>query len=100
MVCVCFGQIDDKSAADGRAQERGRSSPRPLTIAELFDEDRLEVMSCRYADYDPARLASGGGDWLEEHPNPSLSPKAVSCASLFYSLFLFLSLSDVIFSFR
>lgn len=52
--------------------------PAPLSLAELFDEDRLEMMSCKYADYDPACLAAaGGGDWLEERPNPSLSPKAV-----------------------
>lgn len=36
------------------------------------------MMSCKYADYDPARLAAAGGDWLEERPNTSLSPKAAS----------------------
>lgn len=35
------------------------------------------MMSCNYADYDPAYLGAAGGDWLEERPNPSLSPKAV-----------------------
>ena len=81
-VCVCFFfcfcQVDDKSVAGGRAGEGGESPPRSLTVAELFDEDRLEMMSCKYADYDPARLAAAGGDWLEEYPNASLSPKAVS----------------------
>lgn len=71
-------QVDDKSAAGGRAEKDDGLAPRPLTIAELFDEDLLDVMSCKYADYDPARLAAAGGDWLEENPNPSLSPKAVS----------------------
>lgn len=77
-------QVDDESDLRGDGSPR---TPRTrLTLGELFDEDRLEVMSCRYADYDPARLGggsdsggSGGGmGWLEEYPNPSLSPKAVS----------------------
>ncbi|CAM9622814.1 unnamed protein product [Ectocarpus sp. 8 AP-2014] len=74
--------IDDKSVAGGRAGGGREVSPPPqatLSVAELFDEDRLEMMSCKYADYDPACLAAaGGGDWLEERPNPSLSPKAVA----------------------
>lgn len=73
-------QVDDESDLRGDGSRRTR-----LTLAELFDEDRLEVMSCRYADYDPMRLGGGadssdsGGTlgWLEEYPNPSLSPKAV-----------------------
>ena len=76
-VMVCTHKIDDKSVAGGRAGEGNRAVPPPLTMAELFDEDRLEMMGCRLADYDPARLAAEGGEWLEEHPNPSLSPKAV-----------------------
>lgn len=43
------------------------------------------MMSCRYKDYDPVRLAEGGGDWLEEEPNPSLSPKAVR--TFFFDVF-------------
>ena len=78
-LCFCFFcQVDDKSVAGGRTGEGGESPPRSLTVAELFDEDRLEMMSCKYADYDPARLTAAGGDWLEEYPNASLSPKAVS----------------------
>ena len=75
--CVSAHKIDDKSVAGGRAGEGDGSVPPPLTMAELFDEDRLEMMGCRLADYDPARLAADGGEWLEEYPNPSLSPKAV-----------------------
>lgn len=78
LLCACVRKIDDKSVAGGRAGERDGSLPPPLTMAELFDEDRLEMMGCRLADYDPARLAAEGGEWLEEYPNPSLSPKAVS----------------------
>ncbi|CAM9355964.1 unnamed protein product [Scytosiphon promiscuus] len=72
--------IDDKSVATGRADGGGGGGVPPprLTMAELFDEDRLEMMSCKYADYDPAYLGAAGGDWLEERPNPSLSPKAVA----------------------
>lgn len=62
----------DGGEGDARARQGGN---RPLTLAELFDEDRLEMMSCRYSDYDPDRL---NGEWLEEYPNASLSPKAVS----------------------
>lgn len=74
--------MDDKSVEGQRAVSsdggREQAGDRRLTLAELFDEDRLEVMSCKYRDYDPERLAAGDGEWLEEHPSPSLSPKAVS----------------------
>lgn len=79
IVRATLTKIDDKSVAGGgRAGKGDESLPPPrLSVAELFDEDRLEVMSCKYADYDPASLLTAGGDWLEERPNPSLSPKAV-----------------------
>lgn len=80
-----FEQVDDRSTVGGR-DAADDAPPRTLTVAELFDEDRLEVMSCKLADYDPARLAAeagGAGEWLEENPNPSLSPKAVRQAFLF-----------------
>ncbi|CAN0078026.1 unnamed protein product, partial [Hapterophycus canaliculatus] len=77
--------IDDKSVASGGGRADGgggEGAPPPrLTVAELFDEDRLEMMSCKYADYDPAYLGAAGGaggDWLEDRPNSSLSPKAVA----------------------
>lgn len=79
-------KIDDKSVVGGRTGEGDGSVPPPLTMAELFDEDRLEMMGCRLADYDPTRLAAEGGGWLEEHPNPLLSPKAVRGARCLYLL--------------
>lgn len=85
--------MDDRSVGGLRGGERseggagGQRESRGLTLAELFDEDRLEVMSCRYKDYDPVRLAESGGDWLEEEPNPSLSPKAVSILTFFLNMF-------------
>ncbi|CAM9629144.1 unnamed protein product [Phaeothamnion confervicola] len=74
------------AAVAGRAAATGGPTMKPPAVGpvnaaaseSLFQEDLLELMGCRFSDYDPAQLVT----WLEQRPRPEFSARLVVLNSL------------------